>query len=109
MSRSRLPRLLPLLTAPALAAAYSFNIATTPRQCQDLKIDITGSGSPPYTALIVPSGPTPLPNSIEARRIVNVPFNNGSDTSVTFQLKYPENAQFVVVVSPSCRVVVRVR
>ena len=102
MSPSPHRRVLPALAAAApfasLAAAYSFNIASTPRQCQNLTVDITGSGSPPYTLLIIPSGSTPLANNIEVRRITNVPFN--SSTSVSFQLKFPENSQFIAVVSP---------
>lgn len=92
----------PLLAAAvpyaALAAAYSFNIKNTPRQCEDLELDITGTGSPPYSALIIPTGPTPLANLVEARKITNVAFN-GTNTTATFQLKFPENSQFVVVVS----------
>ncbi|EIW55324.1 uncharacterized protein TRAVEDRAFT_130820 [Trametes versicolor FP-101664 SS1] len=94
----------PLLAAAvpyaALAAAYSFNIKNTPRQCEDLELDITGTGSPPYSALIIPTGPTPLANLVEARKITNVAFN-GTNTTATFQLKFPENSQFVVVVSDS--------
>ncbi|RPD75490.1 hypothetical protein L226DRAFT_447792, partial [Lentinus tigrinus ALCF2SS1-7] len=81
----------------SLAAAYSFTFSSTPRQCQNLTIDITGEGKAPYTLLLVPFGPTPLPNEIEARHITNVPFN--TSTSVSFQLKFPENSQFVAVVS----------
>lgn len=95
-------RILPVLAAVpylSLVAAYSFNIANTPRQCQNLTVDITGEGKPPYSLLLIPFGPTPLPNAIEARRITNVPFNNGTTSSVTFQLKFPENSQFVAVVS----------
>ncbi|KAL7277349.1 hypothetical protein ACG7TL_009208 [Trametes sanguinea] len=98
------PRALPLLAAASFAAsasAFSFNFKTTPRQCQNLTIDITGSGQPPYSLLIIPFGPTPLPNSIEARRITEVPFTNSSATEVSFQLKFPENSQFVAVVSDS--------
>ncbi|KAI0760160.1 hypothetical protein C8Q74DRAFT_205963 [Fomes fomentarius] len=99
---SNAPRIFPVLAAVpylSLVAAYSFNIANTPRQCQNLTVDITGEGKPPYSLLLIPFGPTPLPNAIEARRITNVPFNNGTTSSVTFQLKFPENSQFVAVVS----------
>ena len=79
------------------AMAYSFNIQTTPKQCENLTVSITGSGgSPPYRMLVIPFGTTPLANNIEARRIVEEEF---SDTSVSFQLKYPADSQFVVVVS----------
>ncbi|KAI0819402.1 hypothetical protein BC628DRAFT_1342240 [Trametes gibbosa] len=89
----------PLLAAipyAALAAAYSFNFKSTPRQCQSLDIEVTGGGSPPYSALIIPFGPSPLANSIEARRITQVAFN-GTNTTASFQLKFPENSQFVAV------------
>ncbi|KAH9941607.1 uncharacterized protein BXZ73DRAFT_41530 [Epithele typhae] len=91
---------LAVLPFAAVAAAYSFNIVSTPRQCQTLEVDITGSGgSPPYSLLLVPTGPTPLANQVEARRITEVPFNTSS--SVSFQLKFPENSQFIAVVSDS--------
>ncbi|KAI0764624.1 hypothetical protein BD413DRAFT_437794, partial [Trametes elegans] len=96
------PRFRPLLAAApyaALAAAYSFTFKSTPRQCRNLELEISGSGSPPYSVLIVSFGPTPLPNSVEARRITNVAFNDSS--SASFQLKFPENSQFVAVVSDS--------
>ncbi|TDL22848.1 hypothetical protein BD410DRAFT_698316, partial [Rickenella mellea] len=81
------------------AAAYSFNLQTTPAQCQNLTVSITGSGgTPPYKVLILPFGGSPLPNNIEARKIVEQPFP-GSATSVSFQLNYPTNSQFVTVVS----------
>jgi hypothetical protein len=35
---------------------------------------------------------------VEARTILDVPFD-GTSTSLTFKLKYPENSQFVAVVS----------
>ncbi|KAI0720720.1 hypothetical protein C8T65DRAFT_273208 [Cerioporus squamosus] len=100
---SKFPRVLTVLpvlaTLPylSLAAAYSFKFSTTPKQCQNLTVDITGEGTGPYTLLLVPFGPTPLPNAIEARHITNVAFN--TSTSVTFQLRFPENSQFVAVVS----------
>jgi hypothetical protein len=65
----------------------------------NLTIAISGSdGLPPYRALIIPSGPSPLQNNIEVRRIVDVPFE-GNSTSVSFKLDYPANSQFVAVVS----------
>ena len=60
-------------------------------------LGIAGEGRAPYTLLLVPFGPTPLPNFVEVRHITNVPFN--SSTSVNFQLRFPENSQFVAVVS----------
>ena len=82
----------------SFAAAYSFNIVSTPRQCSNLTVQITGGGGqPPYNLLIIPVGPSPLPNATEVRRITNVQFN--SSTSVDFELAFPENSQFVAVVS----------
>ncbi|KAI0739049.1 hypothetical protein C8Q80DRAFT_226122 [Daedaleopsis nitida] len=95
------PRILSVLAAVpylSLAAAYSFNFASTPRQCEDLKVDITGQGQPPYSILLIPIGASPLPNAVEARTITDVPFN-GTTGSVTFQMRFPENSQFVAVVS----------
>ena len=77
---------------------FSFTIDNTPQQCSDLSISIVGSGQPPYTAVIVPYGSSPLPNGIEARGILVVPFG-GASTSASFQLTYPGSSQFVAVVS----------
>ncbi|KAI0631060.1 hypothetical protein C8Q77DRAFT_1074934 [Trametes polyzona] len=96
--RSRLPLLAAVVPYAALSAAYSFNFKNSPRQCQDLQIEITGAGSPPYSVLIVPIGPSPLPAPIEARRITEVSFN-GTSTTASFQLKFPESSNFVAVVS----------
>jgi len=82
------------------ASAFSFTIDTTPQQCANLSLSITGSdGTPPYSALVIPFGFSPLPNNIEARRIVAQSF--GSGTSTSFKLNYPTNSQFIVVVSDS--------
>ncbi len=79
------------------ASAFSFTIDTTPQQCANLSLSISGSdGTPPYSALIIPFGGSPLPNNIEARRIVAQSF--GSGTSTSFKLNYPTNSQFIVVV-----------
>jgi len=89
------------LSAPSFAAAFSFVLNTTPQQCQNLSVAITGNGGvPPYNILIIPFGPSPLPNNIEARRIVNIPFT-GSSSTLSFQLDFPANSQFVAVVSTS--------
>ena len=96
--RSALVSASSLLGLTAFADAFSFNIDNTPTQCQNLSISITGSGgTPPYHALIVPFGQTPLSNNVEARTIVDQEFD-GDSTSVSFQLKYPALSQFVVVV-----------
>jgi hypothetical protein len=78
------------------SSGFSFTINNTPQQCSNLNISVIGSGQPPYRAVIVPYGSTPLPNNIEVREVLDVPFTS---TSTSFQLKYPENSQFVVVVS----------
>ena len=77
------------------SSGFSFTINNTPQQCSDLNISIVGSGQPPYSVVIVPYGLSPLQN-IEVRNVIVVPF---SDTSTSFPLPYPENSQFVVVVS----------
>lgn len=84
-----------LLLVP-LVSAYSWSFHSQPRQCQNLNISIDGTGQPPYSILIIPFGATPLPNNVEARTIVNIPFDG---TTANFQLKYPSNSQFVAVVS----------
>ncbi|KIJ58893.1 hypothetical protein HYDPIDRAFT_33732 [Hydnomerulius pinastri MD-312] len=83
-----------------LVSGFSFTFTSQPQQCSNLSLDITGSGKPPYSVLIIPYGPTPLPNNIEARTIVYQQFS-GDSSSVSFQLKYPANSQFVAVVSDS--------
>ncbi|GBE88599.1 hypothetical protein BKA93DRAFT_819466 [Sparassis latifolia] len=81
------------------AYAYSFTFNSVPAQCQDLQIEISGgAGQPPYSVLIIPFGPSPLPNNVEVRTIFEVPFNS---SSTSFQLKYPANSEFVAVVSDS--------
>lgn len=78
--------------------AYSWSFVHAPQQCANLSIVVNGTdGTPPYSVLIIPFGPTPLPNAIEARKIVNMPFP-GTDNKVSFQLKYPADSQFVAVV-----------
>lgn len=100
--------LLQLITLPTFSAAYSWVFNASPQQCSNLSISITGSGTPPYRVLIIPFGPTPLPNDTEVRRIVDHSFE-GDSTSTSFAINYPENSQFVAVVSrlfsPSIRLV----
>ncbi|KAF4564642.1 hypothetical protein EYR40_010809 [Pleurotus pulmonarius] len=82
----------------SLVSGYSFTIST-PRQCQNLTVSITGEdGQPPYRLLLVPFGPSPLPDNVEVRQIEDIPFGD-SAMSLSFQLKYPERSQFVAVVS----------
>ena len=96
---SSLPILLTLSSLSTLSAAYTWNFASPPQQCSNLTVSLVGSGGvPPYRLLVLPSGPTPLSSGIEVRRILDVPFPDGS-TTVSFQLKYPANSQLVAVVS----------
>jgi hypothetical protein len=86
------------LALPVFVKSYTWSFTNTPAQCKNLSISISGSGGkPPYRVLIIPFGPTPLPNFIEARKIVDQPFQ-GSSTSLSFQLEYPATSQFVAVV-----------
>ncbi|KIK95558.1 hypothetical protein PAXRUDRAFT_11361 [Paxillus rubicundulus Ve08.2h10] len=92
-----------LALSSSLVSGFSFTFTSQPQQCADLSLQITGSGTPPYSVLIIPYGPSPLPNNIEARTIVYQEFS-GDSSSVSFQLKYPTNSQRplgVVLVSDS--------
>ncbi|KAG8216791.1 hypothetical protein J3R82DRAFT_7038 [Butyriboletus roseoflavus] len=90
--------LLALALSASLVSGYSFTFTSQPQQCADLSLQISGSGEPPYSVLIIPYGPTPLPNNVEVRTIVYQQFpDNGS--SYSFQLKFPATSQFVTVVS----------
>lgn len=87
------------LVLPAfLVSGYSFTFTSQPQQCANLSLQISGSGEPPYSVLIIPYGPTPLSNNVEVRTIVYQQFP-GDDSSSSFQLKYPATSQFVAVVS----------
>ncbi|KAI6124564.1 hypothetical protein EDD16DRAFT_555924 [Pisolithus croceorrhizus] len=83
-----------------VVSGFSFTFTSEPQQCANLSISITGAGTPPYSVLIIPYGPSPLPNNVEARTIVYEQFP-GNSSSVSFQLKYPSTSQFVAVVSDS--------
>ncbi|KAG9313506.1 hypothetical protein JVU11DRAFT_5832 [Chiua virens] len=87
-----------LILSASLVSAYSFTFTTQPQQCANLSLEISGSGQPPYSVLLIPYGPTPLPNNVEVRTIVSEQFP-GDSTSLSFQLNYPTNSQFVAVVS----------
>lgn len=88
---------IPLFLFPSLAAAYTFKFTSVPTQCQELSLSIDGQGSPPYTVLIIPVGPSTAPNNVEVRRVVYQTFpNNG--TTVSFPLRFPANSQFVATV-----------
>ncbi|EIW78366.1 hypothetical protein CONPUDRAFT_167389 [Coniophora puteana RWD-64-598 SS2] len=97
-----LPRLLsPIALFIAASNAYSFVFNDQPKQCQNLSLSITGNGGqPPYRVVIIPFGPSPLPNNVEVRTIQDRAFD-GDSTSISFQLAYPQNSQFVAVVSDS--------
>lgn len=85
--------LLPLLVAQ-LVAGYSFELASAPTQCGQLQLNLTGgTGTPPYTALVVPFGASPV--NPEVRVVFSHKFN---DTSTSFQLPYPGNSGFVIAV-----------
>ncbi|PFH49873.1 hypothetical protein AMATHDRAFT_62260 [Amanita thiersii Skay4041] len=91
--------LLQLIVAPTFSAAYTWQFDATPQQCKKLSISINGSGGkPPYRVLIIPFGPTPLANNVEVRTIMDKQFDDGSKT-LSFQLPFPANSQFVAVVS----------
>ncbi|KAI0312159.1 hypothetical protein OF83DRAFT_1067664 [Amylostereum chailletii] len=93
------PRLfLPFLLPSVSFAAFTWKFTSTPHQCQDLSVSVSGSGQPPYSLLIIPSGPTILPNAIEARTIQQHDFD-GDSTTLTFKLNYPADSGFVAVVS----------
>ncbi|KAF9528072.1 hypothetical protein CPB83DRAFT_366683 [Crepidotus variabilis] len=87
---------LSVLSSLPLASGYSWAFSAPPSQCQELTINISGDGKPPYRALLVPSGPSPLANNIEARKILDIAFN-GTSKSLSFKLAFPANSQFVTV------------
>ncbi|KAK2462378.1 hypothetical protein APHAL10511_005684 [Amanita phalloides] len=103
LSSLRLPPLflLQLISLPSFSAAYSWVFDSAPRQCSNLSITITGNdGHPPYRVLVLPFGASPFANNTEVRRIVDHSFDDDS-TSTSFPINYPENSQFVAVVSDS--------
>jgi hypothetical protein len=83
---------------PLLINAYSWQFTSQPRQCQNVSLSVQGSGGqPPYSVLIIPTGPSPLPNNTEVRSVLNIPFS-GTSTTLSFKLNFPENSSFVAVV-----------
>lgn len=89
------------------ADAYTWSYQGTPTQCSNLTVDISGSdGTPPFRILISPFGPSPLANNVEARNILDIPFQD-NQTKVQFQLTYPAGSQFVAVVSAFLRFALR--
>ena len=89
-------RVLAALAAAALcassAAGYSFNFTSSAQQCRDFSVVITGQGSPPYTLLLLPVGP-----STKTHLPTLATFN--TTTSISITLKYPGLTQLVAVVS----------
>ncbi|KAF9075233.1 hypothetical protein BDP27DRAFT_1212621 [Rhodocollybia butyracea] len=97
MTLARLTSLLFVLELlPISSLAYTWTFGSAPSQCQNLTISISGGGKPPYSVLIIPSGPSPFTNGTEIRKIMS---QNFSSNSVTFQLPYPANSQLIAVVS----------
>ena len=87
-----------ILLFPLLVNAYTWQFSSPPLQCNNVTLSILDSGGqPPYSLLIVPTGPSPLPNNIEVRSIQNIPFP-GTSATLSFNLNYPENSSFVAVV-----------
>ena len=97
---STLPILFTLSSLSTLSAAYTWKFVSPPQQCSNLTVSLVGSGVPPYRLLVLPNGPTPLSSGVEVRRILDVPFPEGS-RSVSFKLDYPALSQLVAVVSIS--------
>ncbi|PPQ94698.1 hypothetical protein CVT25_009553 [Psilocybe cyanescens] len=78
-------------------SAYSWSFQNNPQQCSNLTVSISGTdGVPPYRLLILPIGPSPLKNNIEARKIMDIKFD-GTSSSVQALLRYPANSQLVAV------------
>lgn len=83
-----------------LIAGYSFELTAAPTQCGSLALRIiNGTGSPPYTALVVPFGPSST--SPEQRKVFQQQFTS---TDVNIPLPYPGSSGFVVTLSDSAGV-----
>jgi len=89
-----------LTVLPAFVQGYSFQLLDQPTQCGNATFQITGSGSPPYSLLLVPYGPPSTSTGVEVRHLQNLQFDSGA-TTLSIQFKYPANSQFVAVVSDS--------
>ena len=93
--------LLYLLASLTLVDAYSFKFNKFPTQCGEVDISIVrgdgNDGSPPYRVSLIPFGGSPLDH--EARVIMDLQFNNSDN--IKFNLPYPQDSQFVAVVSSS--------
>ena len=78
--------------------AYTWSFEETPSQCGQITVAVSGSdGTPPFRLLVVPFGPSLLPDGVEPRSVLDLPFS-GNQNNVQFQLTYPKNSQFVAVV-----------
>ncbi|KAK1231437.1 hypothetical protein PQX77_005446 [Marasmius sp. AFHP31] len=85
---------------PSNSLGYTWNFKSTPTQCGQLTIAISGQGKPPYSVLILPSGQTSFQNGVEVRKIIEAN-STGDATEISLQLNYPAESQFVAVVSDS--------
>ena len=88
------------LIALVLRGAYSYtwSFEETASQCGQTTVAIAGGGgTPPFRLLVVPFGPSLLPNGVEPRSVLDIPFT-GNQSNVQFQLTYPEGSHFVAVV-----------
>lgn len=81
--------------------AYQWAFDNAPSQCGPLVVSITDQtgGEPPYSLLLVPHGPSPLPNGVDTRTVQTVAFN--TTTELNFTLNYPAGSELVAVVNTS--------
>ena len=80
------------------AYSYTWSFEETASQCGQTTVAIAGGGgTPPFRLLVVPFGPSLLPNGVEPRSVLDIPFT-GNQSNVQFQLTYPEGSHFVAVV-----------
>lgn len=100
MSRCCIPTtvvLLSLLSFSRFVIGYSFQLTSAPSQCGNVNLDIIdGQGTPPYSLLVVPSGPAP--GSKELRKVFT---HNFTDQSTSFLLPFPTGSNFVMMVRVS--------
>lgn len=90
---------------PAFVKAYSFQLSNQPTQCGNTTVQIVGSGSPPYSLLLIPYGPPTTTSGVEVRKIQSLQFDSDT-TTLNLKFLYPANSQFVAVVSnPFCTII----
>ncbi|KJA14564.1 hypothetical protein HYPSUDRAFT_430911 [Hypholoma sublateritium FD-334 SS-4] len=59
------------------AYSYTWSFEETPSQCGQLTVAIAGNdGTPPFRLLVVPFGPSLLPNGVEPRSVLDIPFSD---------------------------------